>query len=58
MTAALKYGKQLEDGTCQAMSDILFEPDFKKVSVSHIKNLPGKASPQMATLLQKTNELK
>ena len=58
MAAALNYGKQLEDGTCHAMSDILFELDFKQVSVSHIKNLLGKASPQMATLLQKTNELK
>ena len=57
MAAALKYGTQFEDGTCQTMSDILFEPDFKKVSVSHIKNQLGKASPQMATLLQKTNEL-
>ena len=27
MAAALKYGKRLEDGTCRAMSDILFEPD-------------------------------
>ena len=58
MSAALAQCKTLEDYHCQAISEILYEPNFKHVSVAHIKNMLAKASPQMATLLQHTSEVK
>ena len=58
MTDALKYATKLEESHCQPMAAILYDPDEKGVSVASIKTLLSKASPQMANLMQKMNEVK